>query len=58
MMAEFNPPMPGRRVSDMRAMERIAALMSGKEWSPDTLDEIAEIVRATGREIAEVSDGR
>jgi hypothetical protein len=43
-----------KRVDDSRAMDLIARLMSGNEWSPDTLDQIADIVRSTGREIAEV----
>jgi hypothetical protein len=38
-------------VTDIKAMDRIASLMSGSGWSPDTLDKIAEIVRETGRTI-------
>lgn len=40
-------------MTDTQAMDSIAALMSGNEWSPDTLERIADIVRATGREIAD-----
>jgi hypothetical protein len=35
----------------INALDRIAELMSGSDWSPDTLNEIAEIVRGTGRTI-------
>ena len=37
---------------DKTAVDAITELMSGKEWSPDTLESIAAIVRMTGREIA------
>jgi hypothetical protein len=37
---------------DKTAVDAITELMSGKEWSPDTLESIADIVRMTGREIA------
>jgi hypothetical protein len=40
-----------RQRSDESAMDEIAKLMSATDWSPDTLDEIASIVRETGREI-------
>lgn len=40
-------------ISDERAMLLIQGVLSGVEWSPDTLDTIADIVRLTGREIAE-----
>jgi hypothetical protein len=42
-----------RKISDERAMNAIAALMSGSEWSADTLDVIADMVRATGRTVAD-----
>jgi hypothetical protein len=38
-------------VTDIKAMDRIASLMSGSDWSPDTLERIADIVRETGRTI-------
>jgi hypothetical protein len=37
--------------SDKDAMDAIHRLLDGREWSPDTLDEIANIVRQTGREV-------
>lgn len=40
-----------RQRSDESAMDEITKLMSATDWSPDTLDEIAGIVRETGREI-------
>jgi len=39
---------------DKLALDQVAQLMSGREWSADTLDEVADIVRATGRTIADV----
>ena len=43
----------GEIYSDRDALNYIAELMDGKEWNSDTLDEIAETVRMTGREINE-----
>jgi hypothetical protein len=34
-------------------LAKIHSLMSGKEWSPDTLDQIAEVLRQSGFEIEE-----
>ena len=36
-------------ISDERAMDLIQNLLDGKEWNSDTLDHIANAVRATGR---------
>jgi hypothetical protein len=41
---------------DREAMDGIQAALSGREWNSDTLSEVAEIVRRTGREIAEVGE--
>lgn len=41
------------RIADEDAMERIQTILSGQEWGPDTVDEIAEVVMATGREVQE-----
>lgn len=38
------------------ALEAIAALMRGARWSPETLEAIADIVRAAGYEIADCDD--
>jgi hypothetical protein len=38
------------------AMAEIHELLDRKEWSPDTLDEIANIVRRTGREIRDCNE--
>jgi hypothetical protein len=43
-------------ITDERAMILIQGIMSGNEWSADTLDAIADIVRLTGREVLN-SDG-
>jgi hypothetical protein len=37
-------------------MDQIATLLTGISWSADTIDRVAEIVKATGREIEEVID--
>jgi hypothetical protein len=37
-----------------QALDAIAALMDGAEWHPGTLDNIAEIVRGTGRQIGDL----
>lgn len=42
-----------KRLTDLSAMNRIGNLLSGHEWTPDTLDAIAGIVRLTGRFIQE-----
>lgn len=52
ILAQFTDENP-TAVADIAAMNGIAAVMSGEEWSADTLDAIADIVRATGREIAD-----
>lgn len=41
-------------MTDTEAMNAITEAMSGVSWSPDTLDTIADIVRATGRTIEDV----
>lgn len=37
--------------SDADALDRIAAVLSGQEWTADTCDDIAAIVRSAGREV-------
>lgn len=43
----------GRGPSDTDAMDAINKVLDAEEWSPDSLDAIAEIVRSTGRVIRE-----
>lgn len=43
--------MTRRTLSDARALDRIARILSGQEWSADTAPEVAEVVRLTGRAI-------
>lgn len=40
-------------MKDNEALDHIARLMSGSDWTPDTLDGIADAVRSTGRVIAD-----
>ena len=37
-----------------RALDAIAAVMSGQEWDADTMDAVANLVRSTGRVVADV----
>ena len=38
------------------ALDLIAGCLSGKEWDADTLDAVAEIVRQSGRSVANLED--
>ena len=44
------------KLSDAEALDRIQHFLHGCVWSPELLDNIAEIVRATGREVADVEN--
>lgn len=37
------------------ALDRIAATLSGSAWSADTVDAVADIIRSTGRTVADLS---
>jgi len=39
-------------MNDMEAMNEIAEILRVPEWSPECLDYIAEVVRATGRDFS------
>jgi hypothetical protein len=41
---------------DSLALDRIAAVLDGREWDADTLDAVAEAVRSTGRPVRDVDD--
>ncbi len=41
---------------DAEALDRIAALLDGREWTPGDLDAVAEAVRGTGRLIRDPAD--
>jgi hypothetical protein len=41
-------------MNDTQAMDHITAIMNAVEWNADTLDNIADIVRDTGRNIDDV----
>lgn len=43
-------------MSDDGALGAIETLMDRQEWSPDTLDEVARIIRATGRKVRDSED--
>lgn len=40
-------------MTDSEAMDRMAEVMSGKEWSPDTLEDICSLIKRTGRKVEE-----
>ena len=40
--------------TDAQALDIIARTLSGAEWTPDLFDAIADLVRATGRTIADI----
>lgn len=42
-----------RQITNTEALARIHRILSGQEWGPDTVDEIAEVVRFTGYEVKE-----
>lgn len=42
-----------RRLPDGWALDAIASMLDGKEWSPSDLDRIADVLRSTGREVGD-----
>ncbi len=42
------------KLTDAGALNEIAVLLSGNEWSADTLCAIADVVAATGRVIEDI----
>jgi hypothetical protein len=40
---------------DTNAIETIRELLNGREWNADTCDSIAQIIRDTGREVADIT---
>lgn len=45
---------PADAPMDSEVLDAIATVMSGREWSPDTLDTIADCVRLSGRIVADL----
>lgn len=45
-------------LSQLSALDQIAALLEGKEWNVDTLISISEIILATGRTIKDVQEAK
>jgi hypothetical protein len=46
-------PLDRERLHDTRALNAIQEMLSGVQWDAGTLADVAEIVRSTGRTIAE-----
>lgn len=44
----------GSAIKSHRALDRIASILSGAEWDADLMDQVAEIVRGTGREVKDL----
>ena len=42
-----------RTLTDKRALDDIAAFMTGEEWDADTCEAVAQLVMFTGREVKE-----
>jgi hypothetical protein len=45
-----------REISDEHALNLITDIMSANDWSADTLEEIADIVRMSGRDILDTDE--
>lgn len=45
-----------KEIIDRLALDAIAALMSGEDWSADTLDGIAQIICLSGRTIEDTPE--
>jgi hypothetical protein len=45
-----------RKIEDEDAVAEIHKVMDGKEWTPDTLDYIADVIRLTGRDIRDCNE--
>lgn len=43
-------------MNDTQAMDTIARLLSFEEWSPDTLNQVADVVRMTCRKVLDPSE--
>ena len=60
LQGNWNSPNNAREdaytVNDHGALDQIQAILSVEQWSPDTLDAIATLVRASGREIDHAAD--
>lgn len=41
-------------VKDTEILDKIAGILSGKDWDPDLLNQIADLIRATGRKVEDV----
>jgi hypothetical protein len=49
---------PARALDDSSAIADIHALLDGEEWSTETIEHVAELVRRTGRVIREPYSGK
>jgi hypothetical protein len=46
------------RLTKAQALDRIHELLDGQEWSPETISEIADVLRRAGLEVHDVEDER
>lgn len=40
-------------MNDNEALDKIAEIMSGNEWTPETVEQVAAVVQQTGRDVFE-----
>ena len=45
-----------RVASDRQTLDAIARIMSGRQWTPETIEDVADLVRLTGREIRDIDE--
>lgn len=43
-------------MDDSVILDVIAALLSGSEWDADTVNEVANLIRSTGRHVADIGE--
>ena len=53
---EYNAKLEATPRSTLQALNEIHALLDGKEWTCDTMEEIARVIRSLGYEIREPLD--
>lgn len=56
ILEDYVPSQSPRTVFDAAALDMIQSLLDQEEWSADTTDQVANIVRLTGRSIGDVPE--
>ena len=42
-------------MTDQTALDKIAEILSGEDWAPETLNLVADVIRSTDREVNDLS---